>query len=426
MWNGSSGYKKFINIAFIIFIIIISFCINLKIKSEQYYFRKVCYAENIVNSEAKEKSDREEELEKEVSDKIEDILGDIDSSELDDFIDISIDIDFISSNSFIDIVKSILNNNYFGEYKSLFSQILNYFFVNIKEVFVFFFIIFVLVVINQIFDSFCEDKYKDFKIVINIIFSLVIALQIMGLLKDISSTIEEVVSRVFSYTEKLFPILLSLILISGANGTHAVYSTLASFLMETGMYLFKFVLFPIVSSIIILSVLSISFKNNKFSKLIILLKSIFKCVLVCFFAILGIFSTINMFSSGVSDGVNYKLTKFALKSYIPIIGGYISDGFDFVHTCSVLVKNAFGLCGIIVLFFTILKPFIVCIVYIFMFKILSVLVSFVGKEKYANYFEGISSSFTYYLSILIGIFMCIFCFIFLLILSVSVVWWFIK
>ena len=128
-----------------------------------------------------------------------------------------------------------------------------------------------------------------------------------------------------------------------------------------------------------------------------------------------------MFSSGISDGVNYKLTKFALKSYIPIIGGYVSDGFDFVHTCAVLVKNSFGICGVFVLLFTVLKPFVICVVYILMFKILSVMVSFLGKEKYANYFETISSSFSYYLSVLIGVFLCLFVFIFLLILSVSVV-----
>ena len=396
------------------------FFFSIKFQNE-LTINNIGYCTAITEDPEKEKTDREEEVEKEITDNIEDILGDIDSSELDEFIDNSFDVDFISSNSFISIVKNILSNNYFNEYNSLLSQVGSYFFDNIKDVFVFFFSIFVLVVINQMFDSFCEDKYKDFKTIINIILSLVIGLQILGLLKDVSLLIEEVISKVFSFSEKLFPILLSLVLLSGATGTHSVYSTLASFLIETGMYIFKFVLFPIVSSIIILSILSVSSKNNKFNKLISLLKSVFKYVLVCFFTVLGIFSTINLFSSGVSDGVNYKLTKFALKSYIPIIGGYISDGFDFVHTCSVLVKNSFGLCGIIVLFFTILKPFIICVVYIFMFKILSVLVSFVGKEKYANYFENISSSFSYYLSILVGIFLCIFIFVFLLIISVSVV-----
>lgn len=430
MWNVHSCNKKYVSITLVIFIIVIGLCISLTNSCKIERISKV-YALEIVNRNANESANKtvegvyetanESEVEKQLGDKIDDILGDIDSSELDEFLSNDFELDFIGTNSFLDIVKGILTNKYFTEYNSLFSGIISLFFNNIKEVFIFFFSLFMIIIINQIFDSFCENKYGDFKKVVNIIFSLVVAIQILALLKDVSSVVEGVISKTFSFSEKLFPILLGLVLLSGANGTYSVYSTLSSYLIESGLYIFKFVLMPIVSSIIILSILSIAFRNDKFSKLISLLKSIFKYIIVAFFAILGIFSTINMFSSGVSDGVNYKLTKFALKSYIPIIGGYVSDGFDFVHTCSVLVKNSFGICGVIVLFLSILKPFVVCAIYIFMFKILAVMVSFLGKEKYANYFETISGSFSYYLSVLVGVFLCLFVFIFLLILSVSVV-----
>ena len=56
------------------------------------------------------------------------------------------------------------------------------------------------------------------------------------------------------------------------------------------------------------------------------------------------------------DGLNLKLTKFAIKNYVPILGGYVSEGFDFVYTCSVLVKNALGVCSIIIIVFKILSP----------------------------------------------------------------------
>jgi len=314
-----------------------------------------------------------------------------------------------------------LSNNYFNEYDSISTGILCFFKDNILSLFSFFLSIFILVVLNEMFASFCIDKYGDVKVVVRLIFSIIIVLQIIIIFKDLSDSISNVIERIFDFSRILFPILLSLILISGSNGTYTIYTTLSTFLIETGSYIFVYILYPLVTSIVMISVLKIVFKDNKFEKLISFFKMIFKYIIIIFFAIFGLFSLVNVASSSLADGVNYKLTKFAIKTYIPVLGGYISDGFDFVHTCSVLIKNSFGICGIIVLFFIILKPLLICFVYMFMFKLLSVLVSFIGKTKYANYFDDISSGLKYFMTVLVGIFMCMFIYIYLLILAVSVV-----
>jgi len=152
-----------------------------------------------------------------------------------------------------------------------------------------------------------------------------------------------------------------------------------------------------------------------------LLKYIFKVLIAVLFGVFGFFSVVNLVSSGMNDGLSLKITKYAIKNYIPILGGYISDGFDFVKTCSILVKNAFGICGIFLLFFIIIKPLILYLVYICSFKILSVLTSFIGNNSYANGFEGISKGFSFLLAVLIGVFLIMFVFIYLIIISVSVV-----
>ena len=138
------------------------------------------------------------------------------------------------------------------------------------------------------------------------------------------------------------------------------------------------------------------------------------------FSVFGLFSLINIVSSSARDGLSLKITKYAIKNYIPILGGYISEGFDFVKTCSVLVKNAFGIGGIFILFLTVVKPIILYLVYICSFKILSMLTSFIGNRSYANVFENISKGFSYMLAVLVGLFLIMFVFIFLIIISVSV------
>ena len=144
-------------------------------------------------------------------------------------------------------------------------------------------------------------------------------------------------------------------------------------------------------------------------------------ILIIFFAIFGLFSSVNMVTAGIKDGVSLKLTKFAIKNYVPILGGYISDGFNFVHSCSVLIKNAFGVCGIMLLFFTVLKPIIVYAIYLLFFKVLSLTVLFVGNNEYSDMFNNVSKWMSNFITVLAGSFMVLFIYIYLLILSVSVV-----
>ncbi|MGN1221631.1 MAG: hypothetical protein ACI4TT_00170, partial [Christensenellales bacterium] len=54
-----------------------------------------------------------------------------------------------------------------------------------------------------------------------------------------------------------------------------------------------------------------------------------------------------------------------IKSYIPIMGSYLSDGFSLIMASSVLIKNAIGYSGLLIMFLTIVSP----LLKIFLFKL---------------------------------------------------------
>ena len=405
MWNELANHKKialnFIFILVIIFAFVFAF--------DGSIFKSFAQTEN-------------SELETELSDNISNILDDIDSNELDDYLPSDISLDFFNVSTFKVLVTKILNGTYFDEYDSLFAFVKDLFFSEIQSVLKVFVSLFVIVVLYVLFKNFCTDKYAEFKNSVKIIFSLILVLVLCSMFKIIAGNIIETINTLFNFSKILFPILLSLVLLAGAGGTHAVYSSLSLFLLNTGSYLFVYVLIPISVSILLLSLFGSIFDSKRFSKIIEIFKSIFKYVVGIFFGVFGLISAVNLISSGVKDGVSLKLTKFAIKNYVPIVGGYISEGFDFVHTCSVLVKNAFGVCGILILFFIVLKPLILYFAYLLLFKILSAVVSLLGVNEYSEVFDNVSKSISYFISVLVLVFLILFVFIYLLIVSVSVVW----
>lgn len=403
MWNGSSYSKRIAIIVIIIFILSLNF---LKIPLNT---KCVAYAEK--------------STEEQLNDKTNEILNDIDSDDLDEFILNDYNIAYFDGFSFKDLVKEVLNGNFFLDYSSLFDWIKSNVYDVLKSVLSILIVLFVLVVISELFKSLCSDKYADIKKIVKIIFSLVIVLLVAILFKDLAENVSSSVGKIFSFIKILFPILLSLILLSGANTSFSIYSSLSVFVLNTVSYLYEFVLMPIAISIFVLSLFGCVFQNDRFSKVIDLLKTIFKYIIAGVFAIFGMLSGVNLISGGIKDGVGLKLTKYAIKNYVPVLGGYISDGFDFVHSCSVLVKNAFGVCGLYLILFIILKPLLLYVVYMFSFKILSVVVSYIGEKYYSDIFENVSKSISYFIAVLVGLFLILFLFLVLMIVSVSVVWW---
>lgn len=403
MWNDCANRKRIVGVIILISVIIFSFfnfesCFN------------IAYAKS-----------ENDELEKEFDKNIKDILKDIDTEELDVFLPNDFNLDFLSVDSFKDLLVKILDGKYFDEYDSLFQSIISIFKNNITSLMKIFLLFLVLVLLYEMFKSFSDGKYVEIKNIVKFIFSLVIITLILTVFKDVSKIISDSVEKIFSFSKFLFPILLNLILISGSASSYSVYSSLSLFLLNTGSYVFTYFLLPLSLSIFTLSIFGLLFSNKNFTKVIDIFKSIFKYTIVIFFAVFGLFSSINLITSGVKDGVSLRLTKFAIKNYIPIIGGYVSHGFDFIHSCSIVVKNAFGFCGILILFFIVLKPLILYFVYMFMFKILSAIIAFIGNNEYSNIFENVSKTMSYFIVVLVGLFFIVFVFIYLLIVSISVV-----
>lgn len=356
-------------------------------------------------------------LESELNDNIDLILDDIDFDELEMETEIVPDLNL----SFVDFVKQVLSGGFSFNYDSVFDFIKNNFSEKLRSNLKFFTSLFIIVVIFEIFKSFASEKMNDVKSTIKLIFLFLLAVTILSVIKNFYLEVQELVTDLFSFASILFPILISLLTMSGSVKSASVFSSFSVFLLDTGLVLLKYVLLPLAVSILLLSLFGSVFSNGRFSKLIELFKLLFKYIIIIFFSVFGLLSTVNLISSAGTDGINLKLTKFAVKNYIPVLGGYVSEGFDFLYSCSILIKNAIGLCSIIIIIFKILTPILFVIFFSLGFKVLSVLTGFVGDGAFSDMFDDVSKSLGNFLSVIFGSFLVVFVFVFLMILSVGVV-----
>ena len=104
-----------------------------------------------------------------------------------------------------------------------------------------------------------------------------------------------------------------------------------------------------------------------------------------FFAIF----TLQGISAGKFDSLSIRTTKYTIKSYVPVMGGYLADGMDLILASTVLIKNAVGFVGILLTLSTIITPLIQIALFSLLIKLVSAVLQTMSEVKTSNFLTSI-------------------------------------
>ena len=289
------------------------------------------------------------------------LLENIDFSELQSVLDEIDEYNLFENFTIKEKITNILNGSDTTNYSNIFSAILSSIFSNVKNIIpIIFTIVGIGLVCSLVLNFQTQDKKSD--VIYFVCLSLVVTV-ILVAFKNILNVTSDTLNNIENQMSIVFPILITLLSSIGALSSVSIYNPLVSILTGGVTFIFTKFLFPLFIS---------------------------------FLSIQGI-------SAGKFDSVSIKATKFAVKSYIPIIGSYISEGMDFIVLGSVLLKNSFGLIGVFVLFITILSPVINILMFKLGLQLSSAIVEMSDNSKISNFVSGCSKLLILPIAILLGV-----------------------
>lgn len=191
------------------------------------------------------------------------------------------------------------------------------------------------------------------------------------MLADCIQTVREAADMLSGALEILTPILTLLLTAMGNLNASAVLSPLMAAL--TGG-IFQVVSLIVIPAVIVKCILDLAsgassmLRLDGFSKL---LSSGVKWMLgILFVVFLGVTALKGIAGASV-DGVYFKTAKFTVDKMVPIIGGMFSDTLDTLMACSLIVKNAVGIIGLIAICAMMGAPLCSLIATLFMLKLAS-------------------------------------------------------
>lgn len=335
-------------------------------------------------------------LELELNSQIIKDLSNLDFDSLDDCLNNVLNDFGLSYNSSIkDVVLSITSGKYFGNYDSLFDGVLAFIFKNIKSVIPLIMMIIAVSILSSILNSIKSSSHSSISNLIHFVCFIVVVLLLTTSIANVVKITKNTLSNLTGQMQTIFPIMLTLLTASGGLTSVTIYKPIVSILCSASSVVFSNYLFPLFVLSFIFLILGNLSKNIKLNKFIDLINSIFKWSLgfVCTF--FTIFMSIQGISASKFDSLSIRSTKFAVKSYIPLVGSFISDGFDLILFSSILIKNAVGVVGVILIAFTILAPIIQILALKFGLQLVSAILQPVGNSQIGDFCSGCSKVLVY-------------------------------
>lgn len=154
----------------------------------------------------------------------------------------------------------------------------------------------------------------------------------------------------------VFPLMLTLLAASGGGATAAICRPAVAFFSTNIVAIVDSVVLPITVTIVAFSVTGNFTKELKINRFTAFFKSINKWIIGICVSAFGIFFTLQGITAANYDGIVRRAAKYAIGSGVPIIGGFLSGGFDLAVAGSVLIKNALGNMSIFLMIAVVLEP----------------------------------------------------------------------
>lgn len=303
-------------------------------------------------------------------------------------------------------INELLSNAIKGEVdnSTLFKKILNLLgaevITNVKAIVS----ILAIIIIHSILKSISESLENDeiSKLIYYVQYILIVTI-IMSNLSDIVKLVQSTTRDLVAFMNMLVPLLTILTIYTGSITTSSVIEPIILFVINFIGNIIQDLIIPLVlifTSLVVISKISDKVQIDKLAKFL-------KSGIVWFLGIastvfVGVVSLEGTLSSSV-DGITAKTTKAVVSSAIPVVGKILGDAVDTVLGCGIVLKNAVGLVGVIIVIGICIMPIMKLSIFTISYKLLSTIVQPVADEKIVSLLDQIGDVFKIFLAILCAI-----------------------
>lgn len=189
------------------------------------------------------------------------------------------------------------------------------------------------------------------------------------------------IGNMVGFMQSLIPILLTLMAAMGSLTTVALMHPVIYISLNILATLIQNIVFPLIFCAAILGVISSLSERFQVSRLAdlfrdgsVLLISLFLTIFIGILAVQGV-------AGAVTDGVGLRTVKFLTGAFVPVVGSILTEAVDAIAGCSLFIKNAVGIVGVLAIFFLCTLPVIKILSAAVMYRLAAALLQPLGARE---------------------------------------------
>lgn len=285
------------------------------------------------------------------------------------------DNEFMEEYDYEEIINGIKDGNFEFDYKKIFSRAGDFLIKEIRsniglaiEIII---IALLLGFLNNLKGNFASNGVSQ--IAFYVCYILLVTL-IIASFTEIYNVTYEMVFEIEKFMKVLIPIIFGLIVATGGITTSSmIYPVIAFFSQFITTFMTSFLL-PVSMIVFALGIISNISEKVSVSRVGKMLKSVsiwsIGIILTVFIGIVSLEGTV----ASTVDGVSIKTAKFLFSGSIPVVGKQLGDCADVILGSTLVIKDAIGFVGIVVLLGLALVPIIKVLVVIGIYSGLSAII----------------------------------------------------
>ena len=336
----------------------------------------------------------------ELTQNIEDVLDGLDLSELQQYLDEHAESYLFNfGDNAEEIIRYLVNGNIGTDYSSYITEVLSVVFSDVLSLLPAFAEVVAIALLCAIFSG-AEGSVVSssaVRVVKLACYSLIVAI-VSSSLVGVAAECISCVTSLQKQMEIISPLLVTLTVLTGGTGSAAVYQPSAVFLSGGAVEIINGFIFPAAIAAAVLNFMSKINPQISFTGMSKLLKSIMKWTLGITVTVFSVFLTVQSSATSLFDGVLFKATKYIIGNSVPIVGGFLSGGFDLLTAAGLLIKNSVGMCGIVLLIMQIFAPLVLLIAFSLLLKVAGAIVQAAGEKELYSLFSDLSSDTGYFVA----------------------------
>jgi len=340
----------------------------------------------------------------ELSDNIQKSLDKIDFGDLDTIAgELDGQFNLFGGDNFTTKIGKILSGEFGTDFPNIFAALFNVLGGVVMDVLPVLMLIVAISILSGFIQSLRHDSDNGgVRDIIHFVTYAAIVVIVLYCVADITIMAGKTLSSMKTQMDIIFPLLLTLMAAIGGAVSVSVYQPAVVMLSAAIMQIFSYIVMPLFIITLVFSVVGNLSNSAKYDRFVSFFTSTFKWILGVTFTIFLAFLTVQGITAGTHDGVSVRAAKLTISSYVPFLGGYISQGFDLVLASSILIKNAIGLAGLYLLFGVVLGPILKIAVFMLMLKLAAAITQPLSDGRISNFLVGISKSFSMLIACLVG------------------------